>query len=165
MKRRCADAGIVVALACCLTIAAGEESSRFDAEITGFNLDGVLFVKVGFHFDEPKTVYSWRGHLDPLLGYALKVRFENTGNLELRAEQLPRLIPKLPHPSDVAVGYAHSYPTLTFKIVDSEGRPFHGCVEFVLIYDTTEKASYEKVGLDLLKLETKPLRACNDTGR
>lgn len=127
--------------------------------------DGTVSLRLEFSFAEPKAVYSWRGRIYPLLGHALKVRFERTGDQELRVEPLAQAVPKLPHPADVVVGRLHSFPDLGFRIVDQDGGPFTGCVDLVLTYDTTGSTLYEQAGLDALRLETPPLRVCRDGER
>ncbi len=149
-----------------ITALPGSTASDIQLEIAphAFSQDGILILNVAFHSTADVTVYSWRGHIYPLLGYGLSVDARDRNGAELSVEPVEKILPKLPGARDVATASRYEYPEpLVLQVRDSSGRPFQGCLNVQITYDVTADSGrrYSAVGLDLLRVRSNTVSTCN----
>ena len=126
--------------------------------------DGVLTLGVGYESPSDVTVYSWRGHVYPLLGFGLTVTATDLEGRALSVEPVAKVAPKLPHARDTVTASTYRYPEpLVLRLLDERSQPFRGCADIHLDYDLTKDASgnFRRAGLDLLQLRSNRIRVCS----
>ena len=129
-----------------------------------FSEDSVLSLDVVFTSPSEITVYSWRGHIYPLLGFGLTVTAEDLHGRPLAVESVAKMLPKLPHKHDTVSGTAYKYPEpLMLRLLDGHSEPMRGCANVQLEYDLTSDRSgnFRRAGLDLLRVHSNKIRVCN----
>jgi hypothetical protein len=126
------------------------------------NRNGRVRLTIGFEFDKPTTVYSWRGYIDPSLGYALSARVTTPAGQRLKARHYPRFLPKYPYPGDSVTieTYVYSHP-LEFEVVTEDDEPYVGCLDVHLTYDTRHGQNYRRAGLDAVFVQSEPYTVCS----
>ena len=120
---------------------------------------GVVRMKVALHLTKKQSIYDWRGHIYPLLGYGLHVEAVLPSGEELQVENALKVIPKLPHDRDVVRARDHSYPEpLQLAISRPGGTAPTGCAEVTVRYDTT---TMKVLGpLDAVRLDPATIQVC-----
>ncbi len=154
---------LAVALAVVAWNAAAADPS-LSIEGRSFSKDGALTLDVGYDSPSDVTVYSWRGHVYPLLGFGLTVTATDLEGRALSVESDAKVVPKIPHARDTVTASTYRYPEpLVLRILDKHSRPFRGCADIHLDYDLTKDASgnFRRAGLDLLQLRSNKIRVCN----
>jgi len=154
---------LAVALAVVAWNAAAADPS-LSIEGRSFSKDGVLTLEVGYDSPSDVTVYSWRGHVYPLLGFGLTVIATDVEGRALSVESDAKVVPKLPHAHDTVTASTYRYPEpLVLRLLDEHSHPFRGCADIHLDYDLTKDASgnFRRAGLDLLQLRSNKIRVCN----
>lgn len=120
---------------------------------------GVVLVRLSLHLDKEYSVYDWRGHVYPLLGYGLHVEAVLQSGEKLQVENVRKVIPKLPQDRDVVRSLDHTYAEpLQLSIGRSDGRPLAGCADLTVRYDTTKMTILGP--LDSVRLNPATIQVC-----
>lgn len=120
---------------------------------------GVVRMQVALHLKQKQSVYDWRGHIYPLLGYGLHVKAVLRSGESLQVENALKVIPKLPRDRDVVRARDHSYPEpLQLVMSRQDGTTPTGCAEVTVRYDTTEMKVLGP--LDSIRLDPAKTQVC-----
>jgi hypothetical protein len=152
---------VVVAI---LTVGATAATPRLQITSRSFSKDAVLTLDVVFESPSEITVYSWRGHIYPLLGFGLTITANDPHGRALSIERVAKIVPKLPHAGDTATASTYRYPEpLLIQLLDERSQPWRGCADVQIDYDLTSDPSgnFRRAGLDLLHARSNEIRVCN----
>jgi hypothetical protein len=123
---------------------------------------GRVDLKVHFDSDVPVRIYSWRGHLYPLLGSAVKIRIADEAGRIFRASRVDTFVPEFPHKLDVVETLKYEYPqALRLRISAGPGMRRKGCWSISITYDT-RKSVYVNAGLSPIRTVSEAVRICPD---
>ncbi len=120
---------------------------------------GIVRMQVALHLIEEQSVYEWRGHIYPLLGYGLHVEAVLPSGENLQVENALKVVPKMPRNRDVVRARDYSYPEpLQLVISRSKGTTLEGCAQVTVRYDTT---TMRVLGpLDSVRLDPATVQVC-----
>lgn len=154
---------IMFSVYCFDSYANSDHTSRNNMIVTpiSFSEEGLLQVMIHIELAEENNLYNWRGHLYPIFGSGL-LFIPDKKNEAIVATITNKIIPKFPHKQDIISTKSYKYPQLlTLQIREKNKDVFLGCLNFKLIYNTSDLHKIEQK-LSSLYIESNYVTICNN---
>lgn len=134
-------------------------SDQITIDIPREQAPGELRLRLHFRSTIPRRIYSWRGHIYPILGTALRVRVVDANGRLVETRRADDFMPEVPHPRDGVEASSYDYPEALRLKLHSRGNGGTECLIVSLAYDTRAKA-FRKAGLTPMHVESNSVRYC-----
>lgn len=133
-------------------------------EVVSFN-NGRLTAIVGFNFNKPVSIFSWRGNIYPRLGRELFIEAVSSNGSDLLVESKKKALPKIPIKKSAKSSdefYVttdnYVYPEALGLLITEKKLPVSGCIKIKAIYDATKsKIEY----LSKIRVESIDYEVCS----
>jgi len=122
----------------------------------------LLDINIEFDLDSICSLYQWKGRIYPLLNRAIFIEIINNDSNEIvQIENYEKFLPITPHKQHIIKAKKHIYPKpFRLLIKGNDGKPFIGCLQLRLTYDTF-KIKPERPYLNRLLLRSNVIETCN----
>jgi hypothetical protein len=125
------------------------------------NPEGEVRLRVSMELPQPQRIYSWRGHIYPIIGHGLSAEAQSASGTILSIARPPQVMPEVPHPLDVVEARTVTYEPLRLLVRTPDGRPYAGCFSIRLRYDTEQDQRFRANGFSVLVIDSNELSVCN----
>jgi len=127
-------------------LANGSDKSELFIKLLENDDKSIIQLDVMFKFEKDKSVYKWRGHIYPILGYLLYPEVKTDSGKLLNVIRYEKVMPKIPHPADMETGKEVIYEKPLKLIIENFNREsYKGCLSVRLLYDAEKLVQKSKL--------------------